>query len=174
MAHHCSVLLCTCKLNKSSCKCQMCLLPSQRDSDRSEKRWSEGMFVHCAQSHRASEIGMFLFLSAEISLERGHLKQRQKSSKSELCTALDKSFETEEGKKKSTGKDFSFLSCSLISLCFSFILILSLFAISVFVIMPTEVGFGQKPFTAPASCQTISICDQSLPAYQGMVTAPCL
>lgn len=154
-AHHCPVLLCMCKLNKSSCKWQTCLLPSQRDSGRSEKRWSEGMFVHCAQSHKTSEVSMFLFLNAEISLERDHLKQRQKSSKSELCTAREKSFETKGGKKEKHGEGFSFLSCSLTSLCFSFIL--SLFAISVVVIMLTEVGFGQKPFPALASCQAISI-----------------
>lgn len=61
-------------VHKSRCRCQTCLLPSQRESARSEKRWSEGMFAHCAQSHRASEAGTFFFLSAEISLERGHLK----------------------------------------------------------------------------------------------------
>lgn len=143
MARHCPVLLCTCKLHKSSCKCQTCLLPSQRDSGRSEKRWSEGVFVHCAQPHRASDVCMLLLLGAEISLERGHLKRRQKSSRSELCIALAKfkGFETEGAKKKSMGKDFSFLSCSFVSPYFSFILILSLFAIAT-VIVPTEVGFG--------------------------------
>lgn len=102
------------------------------------------MFVHCAQPHRASDVCMLLLLGAEISLDRGHLKQRQKSSRSELCIALGnfKGFETEGAKKKSMGKDFSFLSCSFISPCFSFILILSLFAIAIVVIVPTEVGFG--------------------------------
>lgn len=118
------MLLCICKLHKSVCRCQTCLLLSQRDSGRGEKRWREGMFVHCAQPHRASEVCTFLFLSAEISLERGHLKQRQKSSKSELCTALGKDFETEGGKKEKHGKGFFFsvlfFNLFLFFLCFHF------------------------------------------------------